>query len=161
MKEVKFYLGMQLDYENNPINGSDAKAGLNIIKGMLAKRFGGYSCHMVSGGYVNNAGVLCEEQSACISIVTEDVSAVPTLGRCFAEMMAQESVLTVITDAVVAFESRIMPLEEELEEELEPIHPSEAYWNEVATDELLAMDVQEQEHWNLQNPNAAAYAQME
>lgn len=108
MKKVEFFIGMQLDFANNPINATDAKAGLNIIKGMLAKRFGGYSCHMVTGGYVNNAGVLCEEQSVCVSVVTDDVSVVPTLGRCFAEMMAQESVLTVITDAVVAFESRII-----------------------------------------------------
>lgn len=69
--KTEIYLGVEKTRDGNDIDAVDANARLRTIKQAAAKRFGGYSLFMGSGGWVTPEGELVEEMCAKLEIVSD------------------------------------------------------------------------------------------
>lgn len=95
MKLFTMYIGLQEDKDHNRISQASRDLAIEVLKGELADKFGGYSTGEVYGGYRSNNGELAEELSLRVEVTARDEQ-VPMIRECaamFRDLFRQESVL--------------------------------------------------------------------
>lgn len=103
MKKIEFYIGTGFNAQNEVMPQNEVLACLQVIKRICASKFGGYSINEVQGGYINSEGLLVEETSVNITVFSAKIETADICGRTFAQIMSQESVLTIVSDCVIHF----------------------------------------------------------
>ena len=104
MKRIRFYVGTQLDMNNQAIPATEAGFALEAFGGKLCKWAGGYSMSKVAGKWVNEEGIVMAEESAVFEVLRETDShedygleqEVLKLARTLKHLLDQQAVLYTI-----------------------------------------------------------------
>lgn len=66
------YIGLQKTRDGLDIEATEANRTLAQIKRAAAQRFGGYTCAIAFGGWLNPTGELVEEMAARLEIISDE-----------------------------------------------------------------------------------------